>query len=77
LPAYVLKNEDLVYILRKLIEPDPARRFASAKEAEAGEDGLRVIDKQLVQADLDSDYARDLSEYLAKLVDPRTDRVDF
>jgi serine/threonine protein kinase len=76
LPAHVLANKDLAAILRKFIDPDPAKRHASAKDAEVGDQGLRIIDKQLVRAGLDSEYARDLSDYLSKLINIRTQRVE-
>jgi len=76
LPSHVRANNDLVTILRKFIEPDPVGRFTSAQEAEVGEGGLRVIDHQLVQAGLSSEYGRDLSEYLSKLVDENTQRIE-
>ncbi len=76
LPPYVAENTDLVGILNRLLAPDPKDRYASAKEAEVGESGLSVIDKQLVNAGLDTEYARDLSDYLAKLIDPQTQRIE-
>jgi eukaryotic-like serine/threonine-protein kinase len=76
LPAHVLANKDLAAILRKFIEPDPAKRYASAKDAEVGDEGLRIIDKQLVRAGLDSEYSRDLADYLSKLIDIRTQRIE-
>jgi len=76
LPSYVLENTDLVGILRKLLAPAPADRYESAREAEIGESGLAVIDKQLIYAGLDTEYARDLSDYLAKLIDPQTHRIE-
>lgn len=76
LPPYVLENTNLVAILRKLLAPDAANRYASAREAEIGESGLAVIDKQLIYAGLDTEYARDLSDYLAKLIDPQTQRIE-
>lgn len=76
LPSYVLENTDLVAILRKLLAPALADRYQSAREAEIGESGLAVIDKQLIYAGLDTEYARDLSDYLAKLIDPQTQRIE-
>ncbi len=76
LPSYVLENTDLVEILRKLLAPAVADRYTSAREAEIGESGLAVIDKQLIYAGLDTEYARDLSDYLAKLIDPQTQRIE-
>jgi len=76
LPPYVAENRSLVRILKKLLAPDPAHRYATAREAEVGKEGLIVIDRQLIQAGLDTEYARDLSDYLAKLVDPQTGRIE-
>ncbi|MDD4870935.1 MAG: serine/threonine-protein kinase [Kiritimatiellae bacterium] len=77
LPPHVLDNSDLVAILRRFIEPDPIERYSSAQEADVGEGGLRVIDRQLVQAGLASEYGRDLSEYLSKLVNENTQRIEL
>jgi serine/threonine-protein kinase len=76
LPAYVLANRKLVGIISRFLDPDPAKRYATAREAEVGDDGWLVIDKQLVHANLDTEYERDLADYLAKLLDERTQRVD-
>lgn len=76
LPSYVLENTALVGVLSKLLAPDAANRYASARAAEIGDSGLAVIDKQLIYAGLDTEYAHDLSDYLAKLVDPQTERIE-
>ncbi len=76
LPPYVSENADLVGILRKLLAPNPADRYASAKDANVGESGLATIDKQLIYAGLDTEYARDLSDYLSKLIAPQTQRIE-
>ncbi len=75
LPHYVTENRSLVNILKRLLAPDPQDRYQSAKEAEIGENGLIVINRQLIHAGLDTEYARDLSDYLEKLVDPQTHRI--
>ncbi len=77
LPPHVLANKQLLYILRKMLHSDPSKRYPSAREAEVGEDGLKIISKQLVQANLDSEYATDLSDYLSKLIDPKTQRIEL
>jgi serine/threonine protein kinase len=76
LPRHVLENENLVSILGRFVDPDPVRRHPSVKDAEVGDHGLKTVDKQLAQAGLDSEYARDISDYLAKLVDVKTDRIE-
>jgi serine/threonine-protein kinase len=77
LPPNVIANKQLTYILKKMLDPDPAKRYSSAREAEVGDDGLKIISKQLVQANLDSEYATDLSDYLTKLIDPKTQRIEL
>jgi serine/threonine protein kinase len=77
LPPYVASNRELMQILRRFVEPDPDARFASAREAEVGSQGLLVIEKQLVQANLDTEYERDLADYLNRLVDPKTNRIEL
>ena len=77
LPGDVLSNKHLVSIIRRFLHPEPRRRYATARDADVGEQGLRIIDKQLVQAGLDSEYSRDLSEYLNKQVNEHTGRVDI
>lgn len=77
LPPYVAANRELMQILRRFVEPDPAGRFSTAREAEVGSQGLLVIEKQLVQANLDTEYERDLADYLARLVDPKTNRIEW
>jgi serine/threonine-protein kinase len=76
LPRHVTENTDLVSILKRFIEPDPTKRYRSAMDAEVGDLGLKVVDKQLVKAGLDTEYSRDLSDYLDLLVDSRTNRIE-
>lgn len=76
LPSYVRDSRALVDILRRLLDPDPARRFASAEEVESGEKGLAVVHKQLVQMNKDTEYGRELEAYFAKLVSSRTGMVE-
>ena len=62
LPPYVCCNHELMAILRRLLDPDPAGRFADARTAEAGAEGLAVVHKQLTRMDIDSDYRRVLAD---------------
>jgi eukaryotic-like serine/threonine-protein kinase len=67
LPPHVRSNERFVHMLRRMIEPDPARRYATAEDAETGRDGLRLVHKQLALVGKDTEYGRELEEYLSKL----------
>jgi len=75
LPSHVTQNVELVGILQRCIAAEPGQRFAAAEEAEVGHHGLRIIDKQLVHAGLDSEYGRDLALFFSKLIDQHTGRV--
>jgi eukaryotic-like serine/threonine-protein kinase len=75
LPPHVRTNEHLVYLLQRFLDPNPERRFASAEEAESGREGLAVVHKQLAQLGKDTEYGRELSNYLAKLVNPETGHI--
>ena len=48
----------------------------SAKEAESGNNSLSSVTKQLVKVGLDSEYDRDISDYLSKLIDSRSQRIE-
>jgi len=77
LPPHVRDNHSLVSVLRQMIDVDPVARYATAREADIGDVGLLAIDKQLVRADLDSEYTREFTAYLRKLVDPSTGRIEL
>ncbi len=79
LPEHVRRNEHIVYLFQRFLDPNPERRFPSAEAAESGPDGLLVIHKQLALLGKDTEYGRELSLYLAKLdaANPnRSDRLD-
>lgn len=63
LPPYVHRNEILLGFFRRLLHPNPAKRYPDAVSAESD---LAVVHKQLTQLDIDSDYRRDLVSYFAK-----------
>jgi len=77
LPRHVLENEYLVSILKRFLDPDPEKRHSSAKDTDVGTEGLGAVDKQLVQEGVDTEHARNISDYLSKLVDPMTDRIVY
>ena len=76
LPQHVSRNEQFVQAMRRFLDPDPAKRFASAQEAESGKGGLILVHKQLALLGQDTEYGRELENYLDKLVDDRTGQVE-
>lgn len=68
LPTHVLENAELVDILKRFIEPNPYKRYGNAVDADAGDQGLRVIHKQLSQLGKDAEYGREIRTYLAKIL---------
>ncbi len=76
LPKHLLANDALMHVLCKFLAPDPSLRYPSAREAESGEEGLKVISKQLVQASLDAEYARELSRFISTFANTDEQRVD-
>jgi len=77
LPEHVRQNEVFVDVLRRFLDPDPARRYANAQEAESGKEGLLAVHKQLALAGKDTEYGRELENYLAKLENPHTGSLDI
>ena len=69
LPSYVVQNERLVHTLRRMLLPDPSRRFSSVTEVDSGPDGLLHVHKQLVHMGKDTEYGRELENYLSKSMD--------
>ncbi len=68
LPEHVRANREFAETIRRFIEPDPAKRFHDAGDAESGSQGLRVVHKQLAQLGKDTEYGRELQSYLRKLL---------
>jgi len=71
LPPYVSRNERFVNTLRRMLVPDPGRRFSSVSEVDSGPDGLVHVHKQLVHMGKDTEYGRELEHYLSKFMDPQ------
>lgn len=76
LPEHVRRNSEFVDVMRRFLNPDPQKRFATAQEAESGPRGLILVHKQLALLGQDTEYGRELEGYLTKLVDPRTGQVE-
>ena len=76
LPEYVRQNAQFVVLLQRFLEPDHRRRYPSAEEAEVGSQGLLLVHKQLAQLGKDTEYGRELENYLAKIVSPLPGSAD-
>ncbi|MCK5849805.1 MAG: serine/threonine protein kinase [Kiritimatiellae bacterium] len=77
LPIRIKKYRNLVRTIRRLISPDPDARYSSARDAEDGSDSLKVVDRRFVQARSAIEYEREFADYLSKLVDERTERIEI
>ncbi len=67
LPQEVVRNELLMNFCRRLIAPDPARRFPGAGEADLDPEGAAAIQRQLVKGDLASEYDNDIRLWLESI----------
>ncbi len=76
LPASVKKYRNLVRTIKRLLQPYPEDRYESALEAEVGDDGLKVVDKQFSQGRSAIEYDLEISDYMTQLVDKKTDRIE-
>jgi eukaryotic-like serine/threonine-protein kinase len=63
-PEEIAYNELLIKLIRRLIDPEPSRRFASAEAADLAEDGAAEFLKQLVKGDLASEYHADVRQWI-------------
>lgn len=70
LPDYVRQNAQFVVLLQRFLEADPMRRYPNAEEAEVGSQGLLLVHRQLAQLGKDTEYGRELENYLAKFLPP-------
>ena len=57
-------NELLIKLIRRLVDPDPSRRFQSAEAADLEEDGAADFLRQLVKGDLASEYQTDIRQWI-------------
>lgn len=75
LPDHVLRNVELVGMLMRFIDPAPENRFPNAGTAESKKEGLALVHRQLTQTGQDTDWDRELAEYLGKLLAPPEDPI--
>ena len=76
LPEYVRQNAQFVLLLQRFLEPEPKHRYPNAEEAEVGSQGRLLVHKQLAQLGKDTEYGRELENYLAKLMQPLPGTAD-
>ncbi len=76
LPPYVVENDLLLSILRKMLHPNPRQRFRSAREASGSMRGLRGVQRQFAKMDIDAEYDTEIERYMEKLVDPATGHIN-
>ena len=67
LPTELAENETLMSFCRRLVEPEPADRFASAEDADLSDCGAASIQRQLVKMDLASEYTHEIRLWLQDL----------
>lgn len=70
LPDHVRHNIQFLNLMERLLDPEPAGRFASAEDAEIGPTGLAMLHKQLTLAGKDTEYGRELETYLSRIINP-------
>jgi serine/threonine protein kinase len=76
LPPYVTENDLLMFILKKMLHPDPKQRFRSARDASGSSKGLRGVQRQLAKMDIDAEYEVEIERYMKKLLDPSTGHIN-
>ncbi len=59
--------EPLTRFLRRLIDPDPAKRFATAGEAELSDEGAAGFLNDLVKSDRSEEYASELRQWITEM----------
>lgn len=77
LPRHVLDSDLFTHMLRKLVHPDPAQRFENARDAEAGDQGLAALHRELVRMRVDADYERELEQFLARVIGPHAKQIEM
>lgn len=69
LPSDIADNDLLMGLCRGLTDPDPEARFQSAEAAEYYDDGASAFHRQLIKADLATDYDQDIRVWIDELLE--------
>lgn len=77
LPDEVTCNDLLMSFCRRLIAPDPQRRFPSAEAAELVDKGAAAFHRQLIKNDLASEYENDIRIWIEELLDMEIEESDL
>ena len=59
----------LIPLIQRLIDPDPAKRFASAEEANLGEFGAADFEHELVKGDFNCEYEIEIRRWIDQFED--------
>jgi len=60
-------SEPLIRLIRGLVDPNPARRFRSAEEADLSDDGAAAFQRLLVKGDLSSEYETEIRHWIEEV----------
>ncbi|MGE3314561.1 MAG: serine/threonine-protein kinase [Planctomycetaceae bacterium] len=66
-PEEIAYNELLINLIRRLVDPDPTRRFPSAEAADLSEVGAASFQRQLVKGDLATEYENELRLWIDEI----------
>jgi serine/threonine protein kinase len=75
LPSEIHKSKRLMQLLKRFLHPKPSHRYSSAEEAEESYYRLRGIYREM-GLDADTEYDRELLNYLEKITDPHTGHLN-
>lgn len=67
MPEELAGSELLMNLCRRLVAPDPARRFQSAENADLDPDGASSFQRQLIKGDLASEYDNEIRLWIEEL----------
>ena len=60
-------SEALIVLMRKLLDPNPNHRFATAEEAELSDQGAAGFLRELVLGEMSHEYASELRHWMAEM----------